>query len=172
MEEKRRDAGTLPAGVAPSEPQSADSASTRRRAGAHKRKASALGASGSSSAPSKRVTREKSSISHTQIHNGPLTRARQGPGGLASLRPAVKSEEKKAAQEVLEAEEARRASERWEALEAAVQADFEAIRSRNADAHVVPNHCGEFSSDDLVLPEMCYSSHIEVILTRWMGDFF
>ncbi|XP_030450398.2 SWI/SNF complex subunit SWI3D [Syzygium oleosum] len=142
MEEKRRDAGTLPAGPAASaEPQSADAASTRRRAGSHKRKA---GASGSSSAPSKRVTREKSSISHhAQIHNGPLTRARQGPSGLATA--AVKSEEKKAAQEVLEAEEARRASEQWEALEAAIEADFEAIRSRNADAHAVPNHCGWFS---------------------------
>ncbi|XP_048128871.1 SWI/SNF complex subunit SWI3D isoform X2 [Rhodamnia argentea] len=146
MEEKRRDAGTLPAGVATSEPQSADSASTRRRAGAQKRKASALNASGSSSAPSKRVTREKSSISHAQIHNGPLTRARQGPGGLASASlAALKSEEKKAAQEVLEAEEARRASEQWEALEAAIEADFEAVRSRNADVHVVPNHCGWFS---------------------------
>ncbi|KAI3441309.1 uncharacterized protein J3R85_002585, partial [Psidium guajava] len=40
---------------------------------------------------------------------------------------------------------ARRASEQWEALEAAIEADFEAIRSRNADAHVVPNHCGWFS---------------------------
>ncbi|XP_010028579.2 SWI/SNF complex subunit SWI3D [Eucalyptus grandis] len=151
MEERRRDAGTLPAGAAAAEPQSADSASTRRRAGGHKRKASALGASGPSSAPSKRVTRDKSSISHAhQIHNGPLTRARQGPASASSAAPAgglaaVKSEEKKAAQEVLEAEEARRASERWEALEAAIEADFEAIRSRNADAHVVPNHCGWFS---------------------------
>lgn len=59
----------------------------------------------------------------------------------------MKSEEKKAAQEVLEAEEARRASEQWEALEAAIEADFEAIRSRNADAHAVPNHCGEFTSE-------------------------
>ena len=31
-----------------------------------------------------------------------------------------------------------------EALEAGLEADFEAIRSRSASAHVVPNHCGEF----------------------------
>lgn len=31
----------------------------------------------------------------------------------------------------------------WESLEAAIEAEFEAIRSRGANAHVVPTHCGE-----------------------------
>ena len=39
-------------------------------------------------------------------------------------------------------EELRKESE-LEALEAGLEAKFEAIRSRSASAHVVPSHCGE-----------------------------
>lgn len=41
------------------------------------------------------------------------------------------------------AEELRKESE-LQALEAGLEAKFEAIRSRSNSAHVVPSHCGEF----------------------------
>lgn len=47
-------------------------------------------------------------------------------------------------QEVLEAEAERKAIEEWEALEASVEAEFEALRSRDPNDHVVPNHCGKW----------------------------
>ncbi|KAJ1399077.1 hypothetical protein SESBI_30604 [Sesbania bispinosa] len=31
----------------------------------------------------------------------------------------------------------------WESLEAAIQAEFKAIKSHGVNAHVVPTHCGE-----------------------------
>ncbi|XVF01119.1 hypothetical protein REPUB_Repub04eG0060600 [Reevesia pubescens] len=169
MEEKRRDAGS-PAGPSSAEP---EPASTRRRGGAQKRKANPLSGSSSSSTPSKRVTREKSNlISHPPInHYGPLTRARQGaPSGNLSLDSGsgsgsgsggVKLEETSLVKESVKAEdleELNKASEEWEALEAKIEAQFEAVRSRDSNAHVVPNHCGWFSwtkvhhLEELVLP--------------------
>ncbi|XP_031381623.1 SWI/SNF complex subunit SWI3D isoform X2 [Punica granatum] len=147
MEDKRRDAGNLT--VASGEPQTAEPGSSRRR-GAPKRKASGLNASNSFATPSKRATREKNSAFSPQIHNGPLTRARQGPSNLgpgASPAAGVKVEEKApvVSQEVLEKEAERKAIEEWEALEASIEAEFEALRSRDSNAHVVPNHCGWFS---------------------------
>ncbi|KAK3195523.1 hypothetical protein Dsin_026833 [Dipteronia sinensis] len=157
MEEKRREAGTQPAASSsvasgaessPSEP-----ASSRRRAGGQKRKANALSAGNASSTPSKRATREKNLISHPPIynHNGPLTRAR-GPNTLAtstggSAFPASTGGKLEAARDdaKLEAlEELNKLSEAWEALEAKIEADFEAIRSRDSNVHVVPTHCGWF----------------------------
>ncbi|XVF45260.1 hypothetical protein PTKIN_Ptkin02bG0191000 [Pterospermum kingtungense] len=155
MEEKRRDAGNSPAGPSSAEP---DQASTRRRAGALKRKANSLSGSTSSSTPSKRVTREKSNlISHPPInHYGPLTRAARqgapngnlalnlgsGSGGGAELVETSLVMESVKAEDV---EELNKASEEWEALESKIEAEFEAVRSRNSNAHVVPNHCGWFS---------------------------
>ncbi|KAM5548926.1 SWI/SNF complex subunit SWI3D [Rosa sericea] len=146
MEEKRGDAGTQPPANAADSP-AAEPTSSRRRAGGQKRKASSLGGSGSSSTPSKRLTREKASLSHPPIHNGPLTRARQGPNNHASasaaaVKPAAQS--KRPEPSSVEAERAKRESE-LEALEASMEAEFEAIRSRDANAHVVPSHCGWFS---------------------------
>lgn len=149
MEDKRSEAGTAPAaGV---ESPASEPASSRRRAGAQKRKASNLGASNSSSAPSKRVTREKALLSHAPIHNGPLTRARQGPNNFAgaavfasaggAAASAKKSNDQAAP--AVSVEELSKESE-LEALEAVMEAEFEAIRSRGANAHVVPSHCGEF----------------------------
>lgn len=150
MEEKRRDAGNLTAAI--SESPASEPASSRRRGGAQKRKASGGGSSNSSSTPSKRVTREKSSQSHTPIHNGPLTRARQGPsnlasavGGTASSAAATKRAEQARlsmapAGEAL-TEELNKERE-LQALEAEIETEFEAIRSRGASAHVVPSHCG------------------------------
>ncbi|KAL6209629.1 hypothetical protein ACLB2K_020569 [Fragaria x ananassa] len=144
MEDKRGDAGTQP-------PANADSTATeptssRRRAGGPKRKASSLGGSASSSTPSKRLTREKASLSHAPIHNGPLTRTRQGPSSHSSASAAASkpaAQTKRPEPTSLEAEQAKRESE-LEALEAAMEAEFEAIRSRDANAHVVPSHCGWF----------------------------
>ncbi|KAI4318359.1 hypothetical protein MLD38_032075 [Melastoma candidum] len=156
MDEKRRDSGSSSTLPPPSSdpPHASEPVSTRRRAGALKRKASAaLGSSGhgdagspsySSPAPSKRATREKSSsvTPHSQIQNGPLTRARQGGERLSAKEVAaavaVKADEERKA----EAEEARKAAE---ALEAAIEVEFEGISSRGANVHVVPNHCGWFS---------------------------
>ncbi|XP_039055031.1 SWI/SNF complex subunit SWI3D-like [Hibiscus syriacus] len=153
MEEKRRDAGNSPAGPSSAEP---ESASTRRRGGALKRKANSLSGSSSSSTPSKRVTREKSSlISYPPVnHYGPLTRARQGaPSGNVVLGLSLGSDgaklgEARAVKQSVKAEdleELNKASEEWEALEAKIEADFEAIISRDINAHAVPNHCGWFS---------------------------
>lgn len=158
MEDKRRDAGNLPANSTDSP--SSEPPSSRRRAGAQKRKASTLGGSISSSAPSKRVTREKSALSHPPNHNGPFTRARFGPnnvagaasanGGFASAAGSVKTEGSLLHSEVQRgdalvaaAEELNKAT-RLANLEASFEADFEAIKSRSANSHVVPNHCGEF----------------------------
>ncbi|KAK5837892.1 SWI/SNF complex subunit SWI3D -like protein [Gossypium arboreum] len=154
MEEKRRDAGNSPAGPSSAE---LEPATTRRRVGAQKRKANSLSGSSSSSTPSKRATREKSSnlISHSSInHNGPLTRARQGAPsgnlalGLGSGFGGAKLEERILVKESVKAEdleELNKASEELEALEAKIEAEFEALRSRDSNAHVVPNHCGWFS---------------------------
>ncbi|KAF7840934.1 SWI/SNF complex subunit SWI3D [Senna tora] len=127
---------------------------SRRRAGGLKRKANALGASNSSPTPSKRVTREKALPPHTPpSHNGPLTRARQIPSSLAaasastaggggSAAAAVKYSEHVVATEALGresvalAEHVKKESE-WQALEAAIEAQFEAIRSRGTNAHVI-----------------------------------
>ncbi|XP_022746837.1 SWI/SNF complex subunit SWI3D-like [Durio zibethinus] len=153
MEEKRRDAGNSPAAPSSVEP---EPASTRRRAGAQKRKANSLSGSSSSSTPSKRVSREKSNmISYSPInHYGPLTRARQGaPSGNLALGwvselGGAKLGETSLVKESVKAEdleELNKASEEWDALEAKIEAEFEAIRSRDSNAHVVPNHCGWFS---------------------------
>lgn len=143
MDDKRGDAGIQPPANVDSP--AAEPTSSRRRAGGQKRKASSLGGSTSSSTPSKRLTREKASLSHPPIHNGPLTRARQGPNNHASASAAAANpaaQTKRPEPSSVEAEQAKRESE-LEALEASMEAEFEAIRSRDANAHVVPSHCGE-----------------------------
>ncbi|OIV99480.1 hypothetical protein TanjilG_17290 [Lupinus angustifolius] len=147
MEEKRRDA-------TPHLPSAANSpvsepATTRRRAGGRKRKSNALNASNSSLHP-------------PPFHNGPLTRARQIPANLSSAAaasssaasggsasaPAVVKHSERAAQKqgpggdsVVVAEECKESD--LESVEAATEAEFEAIRSRGNNAHAVPTHCGE-----------------------------
>lgn len=152
MEEKRRDTASSPAA-----PSSAEmgSTTTRRRAGALKRKANSQSMSNSSPGPSKRITRDKSSlILQPQVnHSGPLTRARHGaPSNLEFASPLgsgfPKPDELVLVKDVSkndELEDLNKASEEWEALEAKIEADFESIRSRDTNAHVVPNHCGELS---------------------------
>ena len=86
-------------------------------------------------------------ISNLSIHNGPLTRARQIPNILASLAPSagVKIEQKVVAavpDATAVVEEERRS--RVEELQAEIEAEFEVIRSRDSNAHVVPSHCGKW----------------------------
>lgn len=169
MEDKRRDTANIPSNTTDSP--SSEPPSSRRRAGAHKRKASALGASNSLSAPSKRVTRDKSALSHPPNHNGPFTRARLGPNnvpGAASVNAAgglapgsvkadgslLHSEVQRGDALVSAAEELSKAT-RLANLEASFEADFEAIKSRGANVHVVPNHCGEFRFTLLRDPDLC-----------------
>ncbi|XP_061372677.1 SWI/SNF complex subunit SWI3D-like isoform X2 [Gastrolobium bilobum] len=169
MDEKRRDVAALPPSNAANSPAS-EPASSRRRAANQKRKANALNASNSSSAPSKRITRDKALPPHSSsIHNGPLTRARQiptnlsdsaatsssAPGGSSASAPAAVKYSERAppngafgGDSVLLAEEHNKES-KWEALDAAIEAQFEAIRSRGSNAHVVPTHCGWFSWTDI-----------------------
>uniref|UniRef100_A0A2P2MHF1 SWIRM domain-containing protein n=1 Tax=Rhizophora mucronata TaxID=61149 RepID=A0A2P2MHF1_RHIMU len=131
-------------------PASSEPASSRRRAGGQKRKANAISTSNSSSTPSKRLTREKAAIGHAPNHNGPLTRARQTPNNspysAAAYTANMKLEESVAAvapdnAKAPEEDEGSKLAE----LEAAIEAEIEAIRSRDTNAHVVPSHCGWFS---------------------------
>lgn len=149
MEEKRREPGTLASAAGSSGDSPASEPTTRRRGGALKRKANALGgSSNSSSTPSKRMlTREKAMLaSFSPVHNGPLTRARQAPSNIPSASGDKSSEVLNVAdgEKPKEEEERNKAIREWEVLEAKIEADFEAIRSRDSDAHVVPNHCGLF----------------------------
>ncbi|KAE9586645.1 hypothetical protein Lal_00004317 [Lupinus albus] len=151
MELKRRDAPPSTAVSPESEP-----VPSRRRVSAQKRKSNALNSSNSSSTPSKRSTREKAFAPHTPLHYGPLTRARQipttlsgsseavGGGDCASAPAAVKNSERV----VPTTEEINKGNE-FEVLEASIEAQFEAIRSRAPNAHVVPTHCGWFSWTDI-----------------------
>ncbi|KAG4947480.1 hypothetical protein JHK87_043487 [Glycine soja] len=86
------------------------------------------------SAPLVPPPRDKASPLHPPpLHNGPLTRAHQTPNNRTH--PS-------AAESATLAEQLKKESE-WETLEAAIEVEFEAIRSRGAKAHVVPTHSGE-----------------------------
>lgn len=151
MEEKRRDsAGISPQTASTMEVSPSEQPSSRRRGGL-KRKSASINSSGGNSTPqttsSKRQAREKPPVvPFPPIHmNGPCTRARVQPynsGSLsevASVKREVEAREAAAAR----AEEMSRLTENWEALEAKIEADYEAIRSRDASVHVVPIHAGE-----------------------------
>ncbi|XP_073119502.1 SWI/SNF complex subunit SWI3D [Henckelia pumila] len=149
MEEKRRDsAGTPPtAAIDAHTPASEPLTSSRRRGGAQKRKSASINSGGGTdpqATSSKRQAREKPPVvPFPPIHvNGPCTRARVQPnnGNSLSLEAADVNVESEA-----KAEELRRISENWEELEAEIEAEFEAIVSRDANAHVVPIHAGWFS---------------------------
>ncbi|MCD9643600.1 hypothetical protein HAX54_031203 [Datura stramonium] len=167
MEEKRKDTVTPPPPAADTPTVAADVPSTeaptsRRRGAGQKRKASAIG-SGASSTPSstlsKRQAREKqSAVPFPPIHNGPLTRARQQPNNAAAAAASAASAASpsgfgvKIESEVLPTagaggeeavkveKESNQVKEDLEALEAEIEAEIEAIRSRDPNAHVVPTH--------------------------------
>lgn len=50
---------------------------------------------------------------------------------------------------VVAAEQLKKKESEWESMEAEIEAEFKAIRSRDANAHVVPTHCGWFSWSDI-----------------------
>ncbi|XP_058081748.1 SWI/SNF complex subunit SWI3D isoform X2 [Magnolia sinica] len=145
----------------------------RRRSGSHKRKAAAnSGSSGVSPLPppSKRHAKEKSHTASLPLRNGPLTRARQSPNKAAAAAaaeaaaatadaatadaapqkptdpspptpPALLSVGEPAAPSV----EPVPAIEEPLAPDPALLAEFEAIRSRDTNVHVVPTPAGWFS---------------------------
>ncbi|KAD3066506.1 hypothetical protein R6Q59_019270 [Mikania micrantha] len=154
MEEKQNS----PATATESAPPSSEAPSSRRRGGGLKRKASNLNNAITSTptppSSSKRQTREKPSpVLFPSIHNGPLTRARlqpnyaesttfwdpvavngEGDGTLVATPVAAKLEEDL---------NARR--EAWEALESKIEAEYDNIKSRDDNVHVVPISAGWFS---------------------------
>ncbi|XP_043713043.1 SWI/SNF complex subunit SWI3D [Telopea speciosissima] len=132
----------------------------KRRVGAPKRKANNFNTSGISSTPSKRLAKERPLVPLPPKHNGPCTRARQSPNKLAlaaAAAAAVTSGPQKPVESGLPlvsssagegasaAEESNAAKEYWQALEPVMDAEFEVVRSRDANAHVVPTHAGWFS---------------------------
>lgn len=118
--------------------------SMRRRL---KRKANALGTSNSASAK-RMLKREKAMLaSFSPVHSGPLTRARQAPSSMPSA-AGVKAEVVVGVVgtdgEKLKEEEEERDKAAIREWEAKIEAEFEAVRSRESNVHVVPNHCGSF----------------------------
>lgn len=154
MEEKRRDStGISPPPASMTDASPSEHPMSRRRGGGLKRKSASInsgGGGGGGSTPqttsSKRQAREKPpAVPFPPIHmNGPCTRARVQPYNSNSFSEvaSVKSE-LEAREAAAKAEEMSRLIENWEALEAKIEADYEAIRSRDATVHVVPIHAGE-----------------------------
>ncbi|KAJ0981916.1 hypothetical protein J5N97_010171 [Dioscorea zingiberensis] len=157
MEEKSRDApqapGNPPATLLPE----TLAEGPRRRAGGQKRKAVASPAA-ASPVPSKRLAKERNPYNlPPAIHSGPLTRARQSPNKLAAAAgvqhrgPELGGGSSGAANglgkvaslagDLIEIEE----DEMVQAEEPVVDTEFDAVRSRGADVHVVPTHAGWFS---------------------------
>ncbi|KAL0356721.1 UNVERIFIED_CONTAM: SWI/SNF complex subunit SWI3D [Sesamum calycinum] len=154
MEDKRRDStGTPPPSASMTEAPLSEQPTSRRRGGGQKRKSTSINSGGGSSTPqtmsSKRQAREKpSAVPFPPIHmNGPCTRARVQPynsNSFSEVAPVKTEAETREA--AAKAEEMSRISENWEALEAKIEAEYEAIRSRDANVHVVPIHAGQVLS--------------------------
>ncbi|KAL9238196.1 hypothetical protein vseg_012657 [Gypsophila vaccaria] len=168
MDDKRRDAGS-PSTAATVSGGSAESPATEppatRRRG-QKRKNTASLNSGSSSAPPKRHLREKAAAAaaaasatvglsslFSPFHNGPLTRARQLSDTNAVLN-AVKEEEETAMMAAMRdssvdvegcVEVVDLRSEEFKVFEADIEDEFNSIRSRAQNSHVVPVAAGWFS---------------------------
>ncbi|KAL6526114.1 hypothetical protein OROHE_015638 [Orobanche hederae] len=148
MEEKRRDlTGTPPPTTSIADAPPSEQLTSRRRGGGQKRKSTSINSGGGSSTPqttsSKRQAREKPmAVPFPPIYmNGPLTRARVQPYNsniFAEVVP-IKSEAE-ARETAAKAEERSRVAENWEALQAKIEAEYEAIKSRDANVHVVPIH--------------------------------
>ncbi|KAA8536115.1 hypothetical protein F0562_028593 [Nyssa sinensis] len=142
----------------------AEPPSSRRRG--QKRKANNTTSGNTSTPPTtslKRQAREKPlAVPFSPIHNGPCTRARQSPNtpaavaasaAVASSSAAVVKNEAEAVGapesgrgEAVKAveEKSYAAKEDLEVLETKIVAEYEAIRSRDANAHVVPVPSGWF----------------------------
>ncbi|KAL3538957.1 hypothetical protein ACH5RR_002323 [Cinchona calisaya] len=157
MEENR--AGTPPSAVSSAEVPVAEAhASSRRRGQKRRTSANSSGNTSTPSTSSKRQAREKPpTVPFPPIHNGPLTRARQQPNnsaataiaplpsGMRSELPEVEPKEAGGGEMAKAYELSEATKEDWQALEAKIEAECEAIRSRDSNVHVVPIHAGWFS---------------------------
>ncbi|XP_031494682.1 SWI/SNF complex subunit SWI3D [Nymphaea colorata] len=118
--------------------------SRRRSGGQAKRKA----ANSSSSASSKRSAKERAPPILPPLHNGPCTRARQSPnkfpGGSSA---ANKQEFSQGMQDVTEVlDDAQQKQEAEDQMhKPLVDTELEAVRSRDANVHVIPVPAGWFS---------------------------
>ncbi|KAL6494831.1 hypothetical protein OROGR_031631 [Orobanche gracilis] len=150
MEEKRT--GTPPPTTSMADAPHSEQLTSRRRGGGQKRKSTSINSGGGSSTPqttsSKRQAREKpTAVPFPPIYmNGPLTRARVQPynSNVFAEVVLIKSEAE-AREAAAKAEEMSRVTENWEALQLKIEAEYEAIKSRDANVHVVPIHAGWFS---------------------------
>ncbi|KAM0937906.1 putative transcription factor MYB/SANT family [Dioscorea sansibarensis] len=159
MEEKSRDPPQPPTNPQPPLlPETLAEPGPRRRAGGQKRKAVATPAI-VSQVPSKRLAKERNPYNlPPSVHSGPLTRARQSPNKLAAAAAGVQHRASvlgggsssagngagkvgSLAGDLIEVED----DEMLQAEEPIVDAEFDAVRSRGADVHVVPTHAGWFS---------------------------
>ncbi|GMH23563.1 hypothetical protein Nepgr_025406 [Nepenthes gracilis] len=182
MEEKRREAPGSLAPAATSEKSGENLSSepnVSRRRGV-KRKANNSNISTASSTPSKRYSREKPNAPLPPMHNGPLTRARQLSDSVvtSSAISSGKNELSPAS------EEASLGKEIFDASEAAIEAEFEVIRSRDVNTHVVPFHAGWFSwtkvhpIEELALPSFfngrseCRTPEIYMEIRNWIMKKF
>lgn len=151
MEDKRRDStGVSPPPPSMMEVSPSEQPMSRRRGGGLKRKSTSINNSGGSSASqtmsAKRQAREKPhTVSYSPIHmNGPCTRARVQPYNIYSSPEVSRVKSEVEAREAAEkAEEMSRLIVDWEALEAKIEAEYEAIKSRDLSVHVVPIHAGK-----------------------------
>ncbi|MQL83342.1 hypothetical protein Taro_015839 [Colocasia esculenta] len=188
MEEKGREAPLPPVSAEPAPPETLVEGS-RRRASAPKRK----GPSGSlsSSTSAKRLAKERNHlpffVPHVH-HNGPVTRARQSPNkfaGAAAAAPPPNPEEKPAASDAAGAagcKEGEGAGEQQagqdgvldRADEPVVDAEFEAVRTRDSNVHVVPTHAGKpmfLGSWDLRKPFVLVFEDLRILRFSHMSWF-
>ncbi|KAF3775555.1 SWI/SNF complex subunit [Nymphaea thermarum] len=118
--------------------------SRRRSGGQAKRKA----ANSSSSASSKRFAKERAPPILPPLHNGPCTRARQSPnkfpGASSTANKQEFSQGMQDATEVLDDAQKKQEAE-YQMHEPLVDTELEAVRSRDANVHVIPVPAGWFS---------------------------
>ncbi|XP_072991015.1 SWI/SNF complex subunit SWI3D [Typha latifolia] len=163
MEAKPREASVPPAAgpsARPPPPTETLPEPPRRRGGAAKRKAASAGLSSTSSpsslAPSsKRLAKERNPIQYhlPPIHNGPCTRARQSPNKFAVAAPQKPpgtglspfSAADGGGNGMAVVGDPAGGGEEEMAEEPLVDPEFEAVRSRGVNVHVIPTFAGWFS---------------------------
>uniref|UniRef100_A0A1D1Z7J1 SWI/SNF complex subunit SWI3D n=1 Tax=Anthurium amnicola TaxID=1678845 RepID=A0A1D1Z7J1_9ARAE len=187
MEEKGREA--TPATHAEQAPPETLTEGSRRRASAPKRKGPAAQSSSSSSTTSKRVAKERNHLHFVpHVHNGPVTRARQSPNKFAAAAAAAalpqNLAEQPPASDAAGAAGPRESQGAGEQLvgvdgvpdpvdEPVVDAEFEAVRSRGSNVHVVPTHAGWFSWEKIhALEERTMTSFFNGRSEKRTSDFY
>ncbi|CAA6657585.1 unnamed protein product [Spirodela intermedia] len=157
MEEKGREA-PLTANAEAAATETLGEGSRRRATGTKRKGPSGASSFSSYSTPSKRLAKERNLPSfHSYAHNGPVTRARQSPNKFSATAasPQVLAEQPAAsgAADAAGCGENGGSGERMtgegEELDSmggpVVDADFDVIRTRESNVHVVPTHAGWFS---------------------------